>query len=86
MDVDSICSSRGMLQGFFISSLLFIIAVEIIAFRIRQNDDISGINVKIDNNIHSLKISQLSDDTTLFLKSNDDIVKSFADIDKYGTF
>ena len=34
--------------------------------RLRNNKDIKGFQIKIDEKIHSIKISQLADDTTLF--------------------
>ena len=56
--------TRGIRQGCPISALLFILVVEIMAINIRQNRDIHGISY---NNTEELKISQLADDTTLFL-------------------
>ena len=60
---------RGIRQGCPLSALLFVLSVEILACRIRDNNDLKGIQIKIDKNTHSLKISQLADDTTLFLRS-----------------
>jgi hypothetical protein len=34
------------------------------ALRIRNNKDIKGFQIKIDEQTHSIKISQLADDTT----------------------
>jgi hypothetical protein len=46
--------------------LLFVLSVEIMALRIRNNKDIKGFQIKIDEQTHSIKISQLADDTTLY--------------------
>jgi hypothetical protein len=40
--------------------------LEIMASRLRNNKDIKGFQIKIDEKTHSIKISQLADDTTLF--------------------
>lgn len=55
--------SRGTFQGSPLSGLLFIIAVELFANRVRERDDIKGIMI----NNTEVKISQYADDTTLFL-------------------
>ena len=54
---------RGIRQGCPLSPYLFIIAVEVMAHIIRKDNTIHGIN--IDNT--EFKISQLADDTTVFL-------------------
>ena len=53
---------RGIRQGCCLSALLFIL-VEILAISIRNNKDINGIII----NKEQIKISQLADDTTLYL-------------------
>lgn len=60
---DSFSISRGIRQGCPISPYLFIIAVEVLAISIRANKGIKGIKVGSTE----FKISQLADDTTLFL-------------------
>ena len=54
---------RGIRQGCPLSPYLFIISVEIMAHVIRNDESIHGI--KIDNT--EFKISQLADDTTIFV-------------------
>jgi hypothetical protein len=54
---------RGVRQGCPISAYLFIIAVELLAINIRENSDIKGINI----NGTEVKVSQLADDTNLFV-------------------
>jgi hypothetical protein len=53
--------------------LLFITEVEILANWIRNGKQIRGFEIKLNRSNHSIKISQLADDTTLFLKSKNDI-------------
>lgn len=55
--------SRGIRQGCPISPYLFIIAVEVLAISIRANKNIKGIKIGSTE----FKLSQLADDTTLFL-------------------
>ena len=55
---------RGIRQGCPMSALLFIIAVEILAQKIRQNESVEGIKVGDGE----LKVSQLADDTTCFVR------------------
>lgn len=56
---------NGVRQGDPLSSLLFIIAVEVLAIAIRQNNNIEGIKV----NNYEVKISLLADDTTLMIRN-----------------
>lgn len=79
--------NRGIRQGCPLSALLFIIVAEILAIKIRNNDQIKGIEVKTSSNeIKTLKITQLADDTTLFVKSEQDIKNALHTIDTFGNF
>ena len=55
---------RGIRQGCPISALLFILVAEILAINIRADSEIKGIQVSDK----TFKVSQLADDTTLYLK------------------
>ena len=61
---------RGIRQGCPISALLFIIVAEVLSQKIRQSKDIHGIKVNTTNFL----ISQLADDTTLFLKDKNSVL------------
>ena len=76
---------RGIRQGCPISSLLFVLAVEIMAIKLRQNKGLKGIEIKLNGRDCSLKICQLADDTTLFLKSRKDISLAMNIIETFGT-
>ena len=76
---------RGIRQGCPCSALIFVIAVEILACKIREDNSIKGFCIKIDGKNHCLKITQLADDTTLFLKSKDEISRALNLIETFGT-
>ena len=59
----------GVRQGCPLSALLFLVAVEPLAIAIRNNNDIRGVH--IGNKL--FKITQLADDTTLFLNDIDSL-------------
>ena len=61
--------TRGIRQGCPISALLFILVVEIMSLHIKQNQNIVGIPV----GDHCIKVSQLADDTTLFLRDTNSL-------------
>jgi hypothetical protein len=79
-------NTRGNRQGCPLSALLFVISVEIMALRLRENKNINGIKVKIDDKAHIIKISQLADDTTLFVSSKTDIALAMNEIEIFGSF
>lgn len=76
---------RGIRQGCPFSPLIFVLAVEILATKIRQGG-ITGIQIQHNAEILQLKIQQYADDTTLFLRDKEDldeamrIVNNFSDI------
>ena len=78
--------SRGIRQGCPLSSLLFVLAVEVMAIKIRENKKLKGFEIKLDGKTNSLKICQLADDTTLFLKSKKDISLAINLIETFGTY
>lgn len=57
--------SNGVRQGCCISPLLFIVAAELMALMVRNNDNIRGISI---NNTEYV-VSQFADDTTCFIDS-----------------
>lgn len=79
------CIHRGIRQGCPLSSIIFVIAAEVLACKIRQDTNIKGFEIKIDEKTHTIKISQLADDTTLFLKSKKDVTLSINVLEEFGT-
>ena len=72
--------SRGIRQGCPISSMIFILATEVLALSIKQNVNIKGI--QIGNKSH--KLSQYADDTTLCPKDKNDIRLSIQEVKEFG--
>ena len=77
---------RGIRQGCPISALLFILVAEIMAIKIRNSNDIMGLNIKAKDTTYNLRVSQLADDTTLFLNSENDVCNSLKLIQKFGYY
>ena len=80
---------RGIRQGCPLSALLFLLAVEIMATHVRQSSDISGFT--INNNyvffpdFSDIKISQVADDTTLFVTDEISIHNAIAVVNAFGS-
>lgn len=64
-------SARGTFQGSPLSGLLFDLVAEMLANKIRAQNDINGINI----NGNEIKISQYCDDTTYFLQDEESVKK-----------
>ena len=74
--------SRGVRQGCPISPSLFILAVELLALKIRQNPICGGIQLPNDQVV---KISQFADDTTIITSNVDSLKSHLHVIDWFGT-
>ena len=71
--------SRGVRQGCPLSSYLFIVAVEILACKIRQDREIKGISI-----FHKeLKLSQFVDDTTLLCRDCNSVNRAITAMDTF---
>ena len=81
---DSFHPQRGLRQGCPISSLLFIIVAEIMATNIRNNNELKGISIKTNDITKTIKLSQLADDTTLFLSSKNEIKLALNIVEDFG--
>jgi hypothetical protein len=73
---------RGIRQGCPLSALIFILVAEVLATNLRNNENYEGITI---NNNH-LKVTQLADDTTLFLKSHHELPIILNIIDEFGKY
>lgn len=74
--------NRGIRQGCPVSGLLFIIAVEIMAAKIRQNNNIKGFRFGPDSKEH--KISQYVDDSTISISSMHSIYHVLDTVEMFG--
>ena len=73
--------SRGVRQRCPLSSLLFILCVEILAQKIRQNPKSTGIELPYSC---EAKLSQFADDTTLICKETSSLRESMSVLGKFG--
>ena len=79
----SISTSRVVKQGCCVSPLLFVMVAELLAIKVRSNEDIKGIlkdSILNDN----LKLLQYADYMTLLLKKKTDLHKTLREIGEFA--
>ena len=76
--------SNGVRQGCPISPQLFILAVELLAQKIIQDEQIIGLNPHRSE--RAKKIEQYADDTSLYLKNTDDLKRALAHLREFSIF
>ena len=74
--------SRGVRQGCPLSPFLFILSVELLALKIREEPNCKGIRLP---NLREAKISQFADDTTLISEDTNSLKFSLQIIGSFGS-
>jgi hypothetical protein len=74
--------TRGVRQGCPLSAYLFIVVVEILAIKIRKHKDIKGINIGNSE----VKVVQMADDTTSFLKDSESLKVLLDTLEKFHSY
>ena len=78
---------KGIKQGCSVSPLIFLLAVEILAMKIRKNKKIKGItlNNRLDKPLDT-KILQYADDTNLIISNENSLIEALSDIESFSKF
>ena len=81
---------RGIRQGCLLSPLLLLVAVEILALKIRNNPEIRGIQIDENNpescQNHTTKIKQFAYDTTLTMDNENDTKVAIFTVEEFEEF
>ena len=72
--------SRGVRQGYPLSPFLFVLAIKLLACKIRQDKEIQGIKIFRKD----LKISQFADDTTLLNRNRNSVHRAPNVLENFG--
>ena len=67
---------RGVRQGCPLSGMLFVIAIEVLAQKIRRSKAIKGIEIEY-NGSQEIKLSQYADETTALLSASESVMQLF---------
>ena len=86
---EKIAVNSGIRQGCPFSPMAFVLSLEILAIKIRNNESIEGIilpNITGDatNTLNILKLAMYADDVTLFLKDQHDLERVMQIIDDFS--
>ena len=74
---------KGVRQGCCASPYLFLLVAELLSIKLRHSKEIKGISIT-NKNFQLQKILQYADDTSLFLKDENELTCAFNIIDNFG--
>ena len=78
--------NSGIRQGCNFSPLAFVLAVELLAIKIRQCNKINGILLPGQYENIEVKLAQYADDTTLLLNDNSDVIETLTVLEDFKSF
>ena len=76
----------GIRQGCPFSPLAFVLAVELLAHKIRQSTEIKGISIPTNYGIRVIKIAMYADDSTLLLHDEYDVQYALHIVEEFSKF
>lgn len=76
----------GIRQGCPFSPLAFVLAVEVLAHKIRQSPTINGVSITTDYRPVRIKLAMYADDTTLILKDENEVNIALQQVEQFAKF
>ena len=78
--------NSGIRQGCPFSPLAFVLAVELLAHKIRQSPDVKGICIPTAYGDTFIKLTMYADDTTLLLRDKNDVQQALKIVEDFSMF
>ena len=78
--------NSGIRQGCPFSPLAFVLAVELLAHKIRQSPDVKGVCILTAYGDTFIKLTLYADDTTLLLRDKNDVQQALKIVEDFSMF